>query len=51
MVSTFYDQVGGKQAVESCTGKGNIKISLDIEEGKCTGRFYIVSSEGFHAIH
>ena len=30
MVSIFCDQVVGKQAVESCTGKRNLKISFDI---------------------
>ena len=47
MVSTFCDQVVAKQAVESCTGKINLKVSLDIIQEKCTGRFHIVSSDGF----
>ena len=46
MGSTFCDQVVDKQAVESCTGKRNLKISLGIIQEKCTGRFYIVSSDG-----
>ena len=47
MLSTFCDQVVAQQAVESCTGKRNLKISFDIIQEKCTGRFYIVSSDGF----
>ena len=47
MVSAICDQVVAKQAVESCTGKRNLKISFDIIQEKCTGRFYIVSSDGF----
>ena len=30
MVSTFCDQVVAKQAIESCSGKGNLRISYDI---------------------
>ena len=40
MDSTFCDKVVAKQAVESCTGKRNLKISLAIIQEKCTGRFY-----------
>ena len=47
MVPAFYNQVVAKLADKSCTGKRNLKISLDIVEDKCTGRFYIVGSEGF----
>ena len=51
MVSAFCDQVVTKQAVESCTGKENLKISLDIVSEKDTGRFDITSSEGFQQMH
>ena len=51
MVPDFCDQVVAKLDEESCTGKRNLKISLDIVWEKCTGRFYIVSSDGFHAMH
>ena len=47
MVPVFCDQVGAKLVVEFDTGKRNIEISLDIFREKCTGRFYIVDSEGF----
>ena len=51
IVSAFCDQVIAKQAVESCTGKRNLEISLGIVWEKCTERFFIVGSEGFHAMH
>ena len=47
MVPVFCDQVGAKLVVEFDTGKRNIEISLDIFREKCTGRFYIVGSDGF----
>ena len=42
MVLAFCDQVVAIQAVELCTGKRNLNISLNIVREKCTGRFYIV---------
>ena len=51
IVSAFCDQIIAKQSVESCTGKRNLEISLGIVWEKCTERFYIVGSEGFHAMH
>ena len=47
MVSVVCDQVVAKPVVESDTGKINFEISLDIFREKCTGRCYIVGSEGF----
>ena len=38
-------------SVESCTGKRNLEIPLDISREKSTGKFYIVGSEGFHEMH
>ena len=51
MVPAFCDQVVAKFDEESCTGKRNLEISLDIVSEKCSVRFYIVGSEGFHAMH
>ena len=47
MVPTFCDQVVAELVVESDTGKRNLEISMDNVREKCTGRFYIVGSEGF----
>ena len=47
VVPVFCNQVVAKLDVESDTGKRNLEISLDIVREKCTGRFYIVGSEGF----
>ena len=47
MVPAFCDQVVANLVVESDTGKRNLEVSLDIVQEKCTGRFYIVGSEGF----
>ena len=47
MVPVFCDQVVAMLVVKSDTGKRNLAISLDIVREKCTGRFYIVGSEGF----
>ena len=47
MVPVFCDQVVTMLVVESDTGKRNLEFSLDIVREKCTGRFYIVGSEGF----
>ena len=48
MVPVFCDQVVTMLVVESDTGKKNLEISLDIVREKCTGRFYIIGSDGFH---
>ena len=48
MVPEFCDQVVAKLDEESCIGKRDRKISLDIVREMCTGRFYIVGSEEFH---
>ena len=48
MVSAFCDQVVAKLGEESCIGKRNLEVWLDIAWEKCTGQFYIVGSEGFH---
>ena len=50
-LSFVFDQVVAKQAVKSCTGKINLKISFEIVRENCTGRFYIVGSEGFQQMH
>ena len=47
MVPAFCDQVVAMLVVKSDTGKRNLAISLDIVREKCTGRIYIVGSEGF----
>ena len=47
----FYNQGVAKLAENPCTAKRNPEISLDIVGEKCTGRFYIESSDGFHAMH
>ena len=51
MVPVFCDQVEAKWVVESDTGGKNLEISLDIFREKCTGRFYILGSEGFQQMH
>ena len=51
IIPALYNQVVPKLADKSCTAKRNPGISLDIVCEKCTGRFYIVSSDGFHAMH
>ena len=51
VVPVFCNQVVAKLDVESDTGKRNLEISLDIVREKCTGRFYIVGSEGFQQMH
>ena len=51
MVPAFCDRVLAKQSVESFIGKRNLEISLDIVREKCTGRFHIVGSAEFHAMH
>jgi len=48
MVPAFCDQVVAKLDEESCIGKRNLEVWLDFAQEKCTGRFYIVGSEGFH---
>ena len=48
MVPAFCDQVVAKLDEESCIGKRNLEVWLDIAWEKCTGQFYIVDSEGFY---
>ena len=48
VVPAFCDQVVAKLDEESCIGKRNLEVWLDFAQEKCTGRFYIEGSEGFH---
>ena len=51
MVPDLCDQVVAKLDEESYTEKRNLKISLDIVWEKCSMRFYILESEGFHSMY
>ena len=47
IVLGFCDQVVAKLDEESCTGKRNLALQLEVVREFCTVRFYIAGSEEF----